>query len=64
MKKPKKKQIYLWLLAAYLTGLAALTFLHSDPHEFCVHTAALKSITFEGTDFMVGVILSPLIRGE
>ena len=64
MKKPKKKQIYLWLLAVYLTGLAALTFLRSDPRGFCVYTAALKNITFDGTYFMVGVILSPLIRGE
>ena len=61
MKRPDRKTTRLWLIALDLTIIAVLTFLRSDPMYMIRNDIPMCDITFEGTWFVTGVILSPLI---
>lgn len=63
-KLKKKKMILTWLLAINLAALAWVSFRDSDPRCFAANAASLKDITYDGTYFILGVILSPLIFRE
>lgn len=60
MKKPDRKTLCRWFIAIDLTMIAILTFLRSDPMYMIRNDISLSDITFEGTWFVTGVILSPL----
>jgi hypothetical protein len=50
-----------WLFAIDLTIIAVVTFLRSDPMYMIRNDIPMCEITFEGTWFVTGIILSPLI---